>query len=933
MRPYANSTLRLPSRLLAVLILGASLAACGGESSETLLQKARESLQAGDRKAAIIQLKSAIQEDDKNAEARYALGKLYVDMGDGASAEKELRRALELGLARERALVPLGHALLLQREFDKLLEEIPSRPNGQPAEVAALLALRAEAQLGRQHLDDAALSYEAARRLDPNSIEALRGLALVALARQQPDTALALANEAIATSPARHEPWLLKAGLLNAAGKTDEAIRAYQEALKRKPDDLVSRLSLATLYVRTRQFDAAQREIDAAHKIEPRALQLHLVRGELHFAQQNFPAAHDQLQQVLKVAPKLGQAVLLMGATQYALGAFEQAETHLTTVLDAVPGSVYARTLLASVYLKTRRPDRALDTLRPLLTAEPPNPAALALAGEAYMLRQEPARAAEYLEQAAKVAPQAAGVRTELALSRLAAGDIDRGMVELEAAAGLAGSPAQTDLALITAYLARREFDKALGAIAVLEKKDPKNPLVHNLRGGAHLGKNDVPAARRAFEQALALDATYYPAAANLAQLDFRDKNPKAARARFESVLAADKASVPAMMGLASLERAAGNERAMLDWVKRAAAADPKALAPRSALVHYHLGKNAPAQALAAAREAQTANPAAPEAMELLGIAQFAAGEKDNAVVTFTKLAEMAPRAPGVYLRLGAAQAANERISDARRSYARALELNPDLAEAHVGLVQLDLKEQLGADALRRARQLQARQPRSPLGHTLEGDILASQKDHAGAAAAYLRAFDLDKTTLALIKLHASLHAAGKGADAETRAAQWLKARPQDYALRGYLADHYLRTGQNPAAIAQYQAIVQAAPDNTLALNNLAWLYQQEKDPRALATAERAYKLSPDTPSIADTLGWIRVQQGDFRRGVDLLQKALAATPDVAEIRWHLAYALHKSGDNARARQELERLINSGLAFSAETEARRLLAELKAKGR
>lgn len=919
----------LPHRRLLALVLCASLAACGGESSETLVKQAQQSLATGDRKAAIIQLKSAIQEDAKNAEARFALGKLYVDMGDGASAEKELRRALELGLARERALVPLGHALLLQREFDKLLEEIPSKPDGQPAEVAALLALRAEAQLGRRHLDDAALSYEAARRLDPTSVEALRGLALVALARQQPDTAMALANEAIEKSPARHEPWLLKADLLNADGKNDEAIRAYQEALKRKPDDLVSHLSLATLYVRTRQFDAAQREIDATHKIEPGALQLRLVRGQLYFAQQNFTAARDQLQQVLKFAPNLGQAVLLMGATQYALGAFEQAETHLATFLDAVPGSVYARTLLASVYLKTRRPDRALDTLRPLLTAEPPNPAALALAGEAHMQRREPARAAEYLEKAAKVAPQAAGVRTELALSRLAAGDIDRGMVELEAAAGLAGSPAQTDLALITAYLARREFDKALGAIAVLEKKDPKNPLVHNLRGGAHLGKNDVPAARRAFEQALALDAAYYPAAVNLAQLDLRDKNPKAARARFEGVLAADKTSVPAMMGLATLERAAGNERAMLDWINRAAAADPKALAPRGALVHYHLGKNAPAQALAVAREAQTANPAAPEAMELLGIAQLAAGEKDNAVVTFTKLAEMAPRAPGVQVRLAAAQATKGNLADARRAYARALELDPDLADAHVGLIQLDLKEQLGADALRRARQLQARQPRSPLGHILEGDILASQKDYAGAAAAYLRAFDLDKTTPTLIKLHASLHAAGQGADAETRAAQWLKARPQDYALRGYLADHYLKAGQNQAAISQYQAIVQTAPDNVLALNNLAWLYQQEKDPRALATAERAYKLSPEAPSIADTLGWIQVQQGDAKRGLALLQQAYAKTPQHPGIHYHLAAALAKTGERARARTELDRLLARGTPFPEEPDARALFEQLK----
>jgi putative PEP-CTERM system TPR-repeat lipoprotein len=383
------------------------------------------------------------------------------------------------------------------------------------------------------------------------------------------------------------------------------------------------------------------------------------------------------------------------------------------------------------------------------------------------------------------------------------------------------------------------------------------------------------------------------------------------------------------MMGLATLDREAGNEQAMLDWVNKAAAADPKALAPRGALVHYHIGKNAPTQALAVAREAQTANPTAAEAMELLGIAQLAAGEKDNAVVTFTKLAEMAPRSPGVYVRLAAAQAAKDSIADARRSLARALELNPDLSEAHVGLIQLDLKEQLGADALRRARQIQSRQPKSPLGHTLEGDILASQKDHAGAATAYQRALDLGKATLALIKLHGSLHAAGKGAEAEARAAQWLKDQPRDFALRSYLADHYLKAGQNTLAMAQYQAIVQAAPDNVLALNNLAWLYQQDKDPRALATAERAYKLSPDSPSVADTLGWIQVQQGDAKRGLALLQQAHAKAPQHPSIHYHLAAALAKTGDRAKARTELDRLLARGTSFPEEQDARKLFEQLK----
>jgi hypothetical protein len=51
-----------------------------------------------------------------------------------------------------------------------------------------------------------------------------------------------------------------------------------------------------------------------------------------------------------------------------------------------------------------------------------------------------------------------------------------------------------------------------------------------------------------------------------------------------------------------------------------------------------------------------------------------------------------------------------------------------------------------------------------------------------------------------------------------------------------------------------------------------------------------AYELKSDSAAVADTLGWMLVEQGDTARGLELLQEAVAAAPDVHEIRYHLAH-------------------------------------------
>jgi len=919
-------------RLLLALILGTNLlAACGAEDSTTLVADARMKLAAGDYKTAMIQLKNAVAEDEKNPDARYELGKLYLEQGDLASAEKEFRRAREAGYVTSAVNPMIARALLGQREFQRVLDELPAPADSDP-DAAPLQAMRATAALGLGRKEEARKTLLQAQQAAPDNAEVHLALAQLALADGDADKAMQALDQALRIDPRHRDSLLLKGDLLRATGKSAEAAAVYREVLKIDPRHTNARLALAGIAIADNKLADARREVDAALKESPNSLQARYTQALIDFREKKTERARDHLAAVLKRAPEFVPALLLGGSIEYALGNLQTAEAHLNKVVKVAPNNLYALRLLAASQLRLGRPDDAAKTLAPALKSANQDAGVLVVAGEIALAKKDFAQASAYFEQAVQRSPESAAIRTELGISRLAQGD-QRAMADLQTAADMEGSSSRADTFIILNQLRQKQFDAALASIAALEKKQAANPLTWNYRGAAYLGKQDATRARNSFSQALKLDPAFFPAAANLAQLDLKDNQPAAARQRFEGILKADPKHLNAMLALADLALRNKDEKTYVSWLEKAAAAHPQALQPRVALARYQLAKGDKNQALAAAREAVSANPDNPAAIDLLGTTQLALGDTTNALGSYRKLVERMPGQAAPLVKLASVQITAKDLPGARKTLQDALRIKPDFLDAQLMLGGVEIQGTRFDEAHKLAKQVQQQKPDNPAGFVLEGDTAFARKDFPAALAAFERAHKLEPSGALLIRQLQVFNATQRAEEGEKRLAIWLASHPQDASTRAALADSLIRRNQYKAAAEHYLILNKSNPNNLLVLNNLAWSLSESGDNRALAFAEQALKLKPDNPAVMDTLGWILVRQGQTARGIKLLQQALTKAPDAAEIQFHLASAFAQSGDPTRAQRELERLLASGAAFPHEQEARSLLKQLQDKTR
>lgn len=912
----------VPAATLAVALL---VSACSSDNPDTLMASAQDYLARKDAPAAIIQLKNVLKDRPDSAKARLLLGQALQATGDVSGAETEFRKAQDLGAPPDEVVPQLAETLLLGRQYRKITTDYAGQQLTGAQAQASLKTTVAIAWQRQGQEDKSRASLEEALKAKADHAPALIELARTSAQRGDLAGAFADLDKVPRQSSAADEALKMRGDLLlHGKRDMDAAMAAYREALQVNPAYKEGQAAVIQLLLLQGKTDAAAQDLQALEKAAPGMPQTLYLQAMLAYAKNDFKTAQEHLQKLVRLTPENTRALELAGMTELQLGANVQAEALLSKALQLNAGLAMARRGLVTTYVRLGRLDKAMATLPADVERNDRDPGMVALAGQVHMLQGDVDRAQRYFARASSLDPKDPAKRTSLAVSRLAAGQGDAALSELQSIAA-SDEGVVADMALVNALLQERKVDQALKAIDALEKKRPADVLPIFLRGRALLLKRDTAGARKAMERVLEIDPNYFPAVGVLAVLDNADKRPDDARARLEAAIQRQPGNVQAHLALVELRAAHGADKTeLVNLLRKGVDAAPSNPIPRQLLAELHLRHSEPKDALSVAQQAVAALPDNVQLLDVLGRAQSANGEHNQAQASFNRMAALQPQSALPYLRMASANIVAGDRAAAGQNLRKALEIEPKSLEAQQGQARLAMAAQKPGDALTISRTVQKQRPKEAVGYLLEGDIHAAGKAWDKAADAFRAGLKQVASPELAVRLHAVLLSAGKKPDADRWAAEWLRTQPKDAAFVFYLGNRALALQELPQGLRQFERVMALQPNNAVALNNVAWIKGQLGHDGALADAERANALAPSQPALMDTWAMLLSGANQHERAVELQKKVVQLQPQTLEFKLNLAKIHIKAGHKDAARALLDELVAAGSRFPAQAEVEQL---------
>lgn len=432
---YARNSGPRPWALLALILV----TGCAHESDigiDQYREQARVALEQGDLQTGISALKSVLTRAPNDPEARWMLGRSYLEVGDAVSAEQQILRARGLGFEGPNVNHTLLQARLRQGKYQEVVDETHPLTGVLPE--SELLLLRGQALLGLGRIRESSQSFQEAHRLNPKAVDPLLGLARIAvLERNFPD-----ARKYLSDLPSDlPEGWQVKGELALLTQDYPSARDAFRALLGIDRENIPGRIGFGQALLGEGNATGARDQAERVLKRAPEHVEAFYLRAAASMLEGDMEGAQNDVLEVLARAPRDPSGLRLQGIIQYLNGNLEQADLNLRLYLQVNPADAEARKLLAATRMRLGQPRQAVELLGPVVHHDPSDPQARILEATARLQQGESEEALRILRA---IADYKAGGDTDHAPGApqvLQAGSREQDAFALAVAAALAQNP------------------------------------------------------------------------------------------------------------------------------------------------------------------------------------------------------------------------------------------------------------------------------------------------------------------------------------------------------------------------------------------------------------------------------------------------------------------------------------------------------------
>ncbi|MEI6895634.1 MAG: XrtA/PEP-CTERM system TPR-repeat protein PrsT [Colwellia sp.] len=852
------------------------------------LKSAKIYLSKNKTNESIIELKNAIRADNKNAEARFLLGKTYLNLGEGTGAVKELERAHQYSYPANKVLPLLARAYILTDSDLDVLALSDAAKGLANEELSHYLAYKTLAALRSEQLEQAKESAALAQSIAHQGVYGMLALAYLKLSEGQYDEVKTLTLRILTINEKDVDALMLQGQVSMVTKEYQQAAASFKQFLSLQPRSGVVQLQLADALLKLGQDDEAEKYADnilAKIASQPFA---HYIKAMVAFNRKTFDKASEHAELALSTNFNPLNLKLVAGASAFYLKNWQQSYRHLISVVKYLPKDHQAKRMLAVTQLELGLVDEISATIGDFEGGETGD--AQFLSAMSYKLLEMGAleEAKEILAKNERFASSNASDNTRQGLLKLMMND-PSGIQNLEDAIVLDPEFIEAELALAYVALHSEDVDRAREIAIKWQAKYPEKEGGYNLMASIAILDEKYDQAEALLKQSLTIAPDNLIALTERLRLARQQKNEPLSQQRAEYLMTIAPNNNKALRHYFGVYR---NEMALgkLQDAYQANKADiNKALLVAEAMMSLEQYKEAESL-LASLSE----NPKLSKRYWKLVLFNY---KKQNKIEKIQLTLENWLKASPYHLEpvvllttLHVNGGDNERALNVVK---RGLAYHKDNQVLQWVKMQLLLKSKKIIAAKTLYKKLAASDLNEALKQGILGRIYLLEEKYGLAVsklATLYRRYPNSQNSVYLARAYI-------GQEKEPKAVEILEHQltldENDNQIKTMLASIYLN-GDTNKAIGLYENIVKKQPKNVIAHNNLAWLYlEQGKMEQALEHAQYAFELAPHIANVTDTYGKILLKSGDKRSALKYAAKAseLAKGKDI-DIQLNYAEAL-----------------------------------------